>query len=121
MKDKNVVRKEPNRLFIEIIGRYDWLFEKLVDYGEKHHSVSHFIIVSSDSLKQKYQALLRQNDSIVTTVAELELKLESLRLEENYDITSVATHYEKSTDIDICGTSCSRIVVFGPARFHLRP
>ena len=70
---QNVVRNEPNRLFIEVIGRYDWLFEKLVDYGEKHHSVSHFIIVSSDFLKQKYQALLRQNDSIVTTVAELEL------------------------------------------------
>ena len=64
MKDKNVVRNEPNRLFIEVIGRYDWLFEKLVDYGEKHHSVSHFIIVSSDSLKQKYQALLRQNEAL---------------------------------------------------------
>lgn len=95
MKDKNVLRKEPDRLLIEVIGRYDWLFEKLVDYGEKYHGVSHFIIVSSDSLKQKYQALLKQNDSIVTTVAELELKLERLRLEENYDITSVATHYEK--------------------------
>ena len=67
MKDKNICKIDPNRLFIEVIGRYDWLFEKLVDYGEKHHSVSHFNCFV-DSLN-KNTSLLRQNDSIVTTVA----------------------------------------------------
>ena len=95
MKNKLVVGKVPDRLFIEVIGRYDWLLEKLVDYGEKYHGVSHFIIVSSDSLKQKYEAFLKQKDSTVITVAELELKLADSHLADDYDVVAVAAHYEK--------------------------
>lgn len=95
MKAQRLNHLKPDRLLIEVIGRYDWLFEKLVYFGEMHHGVSHFIIVSSEILKQKYQAMLTQKDSTVITTAELTSKLANVEWADDYDVVSTADFYEK--------------------------
>lgn len=64
--------KKPNRLFIEVIGRYDWLFEKLVEYGETENGNAHCIIVSSERIKNKYFKLLKNKESIVYTIDDID-------------------------------------------------
>tara|TARA_B110001452_G_scaffold266772_1_gene274532 strand:- start:1188 stop:2723 length:1536 start_codon:yes stop_codon:yes gene_type:complete len=88
--------RKPNRLFIEVIGRYDWLFEKLVDFGEKHGTACHYIIVPSLSLKYKYQSLLKHKDSMVITIAELDAELEGIQFPVEYDIIEAAAQLEIS-------------------------
>ncbi|MDB2324443.1 hypothetical protein N9W44_02620 [Alphaproteobacteria bacterium] len=88
-------KQKPARLLIEVIGRYDWLFEKLVDFGESEIGTSHFIIVSSKELKRKYQALIKQEGSVVITTEEVAEMHRLVRFNDAYDITATARQNEQ--------------------------
>lgn len=65
------VNRAPKKIFIEVINRYDWLYEKLVAHNEAREGIAHYIIVSSETLKKKYKAIIEHPDSTVIRADEL--------------------------------------------------
>ena len=61
----------PKKIFIEVINRYDWLYEKLVAHNEVREGIAHYVIVSSETLKKKYKAIIKNPDSTVIRADEL--------------------------------------------------